>query len=666
MARRVLLLAVLFVLVGAGWFPAPLLRAADTETEPDTSPATHPEVVVSASRSPGSSLNLQEFPGHATIIPAEEIQRSGAGSLPQLLSGYAGLTALDTHGFGLGSDGGVNLRGIVNSSRTGALVLVNGIRQNRPTGDEVHWQSIPLQQIERIEIIRGGAGLGYGQGALSGVINIVLKQEAKHPFESEHTVEAGSFGHWLVTSAARGKVDPITYGASLYRREISGYRESTNSRTTTSTFDLGAAPWPNVRMRTHVLHSEDTSYFPGGMTPEASQTRRRQRGSFNGFFDEESTQVSGELKVTEVGDFSFAADAFARARETDSVFSDSRFLINTPSKGFTLRASHDVEHPDLRHGFVAAVDLLDEKSAVGSRGFKLDESNKASYGLWFEETIRLHDRVTMIGGARYDTSRFEEDISFPAFLGTLRFQGWSPLIGVSLDVAEPVTVFARYSRPFKAPDVDDFSAVVTTPFIGNLSLQPQQADDYEVGLRAHDARLGQADAAWFYNRIDDEILFNASAFQNQNMDTERIGMELSLEPASPWEPLHTRLTYTFIEAEFRKGDFRDKTIPGVPQHQFTAHASLEVIPQVWLTMDWQLVQDFFRINDFNNTLPADNYGVLNLGARWAHEPFEVYAKVLNATNEEYTGFQSSNGTIITTGENPAPPTAFLGGVTVRF
>jgi iron complex outermembrane receptor protein len=640
---------------------------AEGSSAPDAQPTTPlPEVVVSATRSPGSLLHAEEFPGNATVITTEMIRRSGASTLPELLRGFEGITTMDTHGFGLGSDASVNLRGIINSSRTGALVLVNGVRQNRPTGDEVHWQGIPLRQVERIEVIRGGGGLGYGQGALSGVINIVLKQGAESPLETEQTAEWGTFGQRALAAAARGRSGPLSYGASAERRDVSGYRESTGSRTVTTTQDLALDPRPNVHLEARVLHSEDTSYFSGGITPEASQARRRQIGSFPGFFDDETTQVSGEARVSGLAGFSCALSAFGRFRETDSVTSGSRFAIIAPSKGLTLRLSHDADLGAVRHGLVGSLDLLDEKSSVGNRGGKLDESNKASYGLWLEDTIRLMDRVTLMAGARYDKSRFEEDISFPAFLGTLRFQGWSPTVGISADAAPGLTLYARFARPFKAPDVDDFSAVVTTPFVGNINLQPQQADEYEVGLRWRHERVGRAHAAWFYNRIDDEILFNASAFQNQNLDTERIGVEASLEPASPLPQVSGRLTYTFLEAEFRKGGFRGNAIPGVPEHRVTAHLACEPVPKLTLTLDWLLVQDFFRVNDFNNRLPGDNYGVLDLGVRFAHAPIEVYAKVLNVTSEEYTSFQSSNGTVISTGENPAPPTTWLLGVTVRF
>lgn len=638
-----------------------------TRAAADSEPVQLKTVLVSPRRIPGLFVNASEFPGNATVFTAEEISASGATSLPELLGRAEGVTIMDTNGFGLGADGSVNLRGVVNSSRTNALVLLNGVRQNRVTGDEVHWQAIPMAQIERIEIIRGGGGLIYGEGAFAGVINLITKKGGERPLEFESTTEVGRFGQRTYSVASRGAAGPLTYGTSYQRRDIGGYRESTNSRTTTVTSHVGVDVLPSLHLETHVLHSEDTSYFPGGITLEQSQTRRRQRGSFFGFFDDMTTQVSLDSRWTGPHGLTSVTNAFWRLRESDSD-TGSRLATIAPSQGLSLRGGHDHLLGAAQHTLVAGIDLLDEKASVGTRGSTFSESNKHSYGLFVEETLRLWDRVSLVTGLRFDKARFEEDISFPAFVGTLRFEGWSPKVGVSVDVSDPLTVYANYARPFKAPNVDDFSATVPSGFIGNLSLQPQQADDYEVGLRLEDPRLGTTEASWFYSRVHDEILFNdlPGNDQNQNFDTRRTGVEVSLEPMLPFEHLTGSVTYTFVNATFAKGALQGNRLPGTPKNRVTASLAYEPVPGLIGSLDWVWVRNFFRINDFNNSLPGDDYGVLNLGLRFVFDNFTVYFKVENAANQEYTTFQSSNGVATVTGENPAPPTSWLGGITIKF
>jgi outer membrane receptor protein involved in Fe transport len=129
-----------------------------------------------------------------------------------------------------------------------------------------------------------------------------------------------------------------------------------------------------------------------------------------------------------------------------------------------------------------------------------------------------------------------------------------------------------------------------------------------------------------------------------------------------------------VDGEFRKGPFAGRTIPGAPEH--TLHAGLGVSPlaRLWIDLEWTLVHDLMRVNDFNNVLGgADNYGVLNLVAQYELPPNDqrpevsVYLRIDNLTNEEYVTYQSSNSTnLLGAGEAPMPPIGFTGGVSVRF
>ena len=625
------------------------------------------EPPVSATRTPGIPLNAAEFPGNVTTLDEQTIARSGATTIPELLGRFEGITVMDTNGFGLGAETGVNIRGLVNSSRTGALVLVDGVKQNRITGDEVLWQSVPLDQVSRIEIIRGGGGLGYGEGALSGVINIITKRQAQKRLDTEERFELGTFGQRTYAVNARGLSGPLNYGAGIHRREVTGYRESTNSRTVTTTSRVGLDLSPELSLDAQLLHTEDTSYFAGGITPEQSQARRRQKGAFNGFFDSDTTQVSLDTQFHSPWGVSIGLSGFARQRESDASVADSRFATITPSEGVSLRTSHDADLIGIRHSVVASLDVLEEKASTGSRGgSNFAESNKSSVGLWFEDTLRLFDRATLMTGVRFDASRFREDLDFPRFEGALRFKGLSPMAGISLDVFTPFTVYANYARPFKAPNVDDFSAVLPNSFVGNVNLQPQQGDAYEIGVRITHPHVGAVKAAWFYNLLDNEILFNAADFQSQNFNTRRVGVETSWEARSPIPHLTGRATYTFINAEFRKGAFAGHKIPGTPEHRVTAGLAYEPIPRLSCTLDWIYVRDFFRINDFANALPGHGYGTLDAGVELLYDHYSIYLKVFNATNTEYSSFQSSNGLAISTGDNPAPPASFLIGMKLRF
>jgi len=137
---------------------------------------------------------------------------------------------------------------------------------------------------------------------------------------------------------------------------------------------------------------------------------------------------------------------------------------------------------------------------------------------------------------------------------------------------------------------------------------------------------------------------------------------------APEKGLRGALTYTFVDAEFSKGQFVHNTIPGTPRNLVNASLGYSLIPNLWITLDWQLLNDFYRINDLNNNLgKGDNFGVLNLRIQYEIPTVTFFVKFENVTNEEYVAFQSSNATNLNgAGENPMPPLGITAGVSVKF
>ena len=622
-------------------------------------------VLVSVRRMPGLEMDQAAFPAHTTVITQEEIAQSGAVSVPELLRRQAGVTLQDARGFGLGADTGVNLRGIATGSRSNVLVLVDGIRQNRITGDEVHWQSIPISQIERIEILRGGAGMIYGEGALAGVINIVTSSGGERPLQTEERVEVGSYGWQQYVASAFGRQGPVRYATSYTRQFLDGYRDSTAARTTTITANAGVELTDRLRVRINTLHSQDTSHFAGGLAPQQTQANRRSPGAFNGFFDDDTTQVGVEQAWHAPAGFSTLLAGVWRERMNDSV-TTGRFFSDADSRGLSLRLAHEAQGGRLGHTFITGVELGQDKATTGSRGSpSLSESNRTNIGLYAEETMTLLDRLTLVGGFRYDQLRFDEALTFPTFSGTLRFAGRSPKIGATLRVNDQLSVYANYARAFKAPNIDDLDAVLP-PFTDSISARPQLADHVETGLRLRPRRWLQADVTWFSAVIKRELLFNPFTFATDNFNTRRAGIEVSLTGELVRPSLSYYLNGSVIRARFTKGPFTGYVIPGTPEYQLNAGLTYELLRGLRVGLDWQLVSTQFRINDLFNQFPADNYGVLNVTARYDQSWYSMYLTINNITNEEYGTFQSSAGTAIGTGENPAPPTNWVAGVALRF
>jgi outer membrane cobalamin receptor len=251
----VCIVAWLTIVYPLGWLSgsvwgAPPSSSATGETE---EPVHLEPVVVSASR---IEQLLKDAPTHVTIITREDIEQSTARTLDDLLRQIPGFSlfrrssSLVTHP----TAQGVSLRGIGPSGVSRTLVLLDGIPLNDPFGGWVYWSKVPLEGIERIEVVRGGGSGLYGNYALGGIINIITRRpearlvQAKLDLGTRNSVDAdllashvagpwgvsveGSYfrtdGYKIVREDQRGAID---INADTSHETFNGRIEYTSSST---------------------------------------------------------------------------------------------------------------------------------------------------------------------------------------------------------------------------------------------------------------------------------------------------------------------------------------------------------------------------------------------------------------------------------------------------
>src|SRR5581483_10802790 len=133
---------------------------------------TLPTIVVTGVRLPDETVPLDKFPASVSVVTSQDIAASPGVSILDILRQQPGIYYSDT--VGLSQSGTkLNMRGY--SDKPGTLILLNGVRVSDAGDGTFLWNSIPLSDIDRVEIIRGGASTTYGEGAIGGVVNIVTK-----------------------------------------------------------------------------------------------------------------------------------------------------------------------------------------------------------------------------------------------------------------------------------------------------------------------------------------------------------------------------------------------------------------------------------------------------------------------------------------------------------
>ena len=178
------------------------------------------EVVVSATKTPEER---KDIPNAVVLVDKMDIQNSPAKTIGELLANELGIDWRTLGNYG-GAIEEVHIRGMTGS---GTQVLVNGVSINSPSLGVADVGRIPLNTIERIEVVKGSGSLLYGSGAMGGTINIITKRPERDKIDCKVSAGYGSNDAYVI-SAEQGMfiADDIGYCITANRKETDGFRDN--------------------------------------------------------------------------------------------------------------------------------------------------------------------------------------------------------------------------------------------------------------------------------------------------------------------------------------------------------------------------------------------------------------------------------------------------------
>jgi iron complex outermembrane receptor protein len=537
-----------------------------------------PAVIVTATRFPDGVLAA---PVGVTVITSEDIRNSTATSVAEVLNKLGGVhTRINFLGT---PDLPIDLRGFGVTGDQNSLVLLNGQRISENELAAARLTGIPLNAIERIEIVRGSGSVLYGGGTTGGTINIITAAPAAAP---ARTTLYGALGNDATRDLRVGHISAgETSGLALYANayESDNFRRNNHAiqENLTGEWRLTGASG-SIALRAGGEHQR--SRLPGARTETELATDPRGTSTPNDYanLDGWSTNLAAQ---SQIGDLTLAADAGYRSREVQffsdfgggvTAFSDTNTQVWSVSP--RLRWSGALlGQPNL---FVLGVDYSDWsyrlRSAADPQGIAapttVENSGQVHQALYFQNHTHVTDALRLTIGARRERMVNSIDVPMSLF-GTvvppksevtvlpatelaLRYQfltGWA--------------AYARSGKSFRVANVDEnrcFSAPCNT-------LLPQTSRDNEVGFlyRRDESNFR---ASYFNIDLKNEIHFNALTFTNINLSpTRRRGAEI--EGATRLgRQANLVLRYSVTDARFREGtyggvDVAGNDVPLVPRQR---------------------------------------------------------------------------------------------------
>jgi len=595
-------------------------------------------VVITATRFPDSKRDL---PVGVTVITQDDLRKSATSNLPEILAQFGLVHIRDNAGT---PNQQIDLRGFGVTGDQNTVVLVDGLRVSENELVPAQLAAIPLDAIERIEIVRGSGAVLYGGGATGGTVNIITRRARPGEARAYASARAGGYATAEARAGFARMGEALGFSLDLSHEDTGGYRRNNHFRQTNLAGTLEARPG-NARAYVRFALGDQALELPGQLT-EAQIAADPQQASTPGNDSERNDGVVTLGGSWNAGRHELAADLSYRNKNASAFFRPA-FFVDTrvnlwsfvPRAKLRFGGRHDVtlgldlEQWDYENRNASAPANVTNPFSrrVGA------QTNRAFYAqanLWVAERTR----VVFGGRLQHSEERLAEEV-FPlddrrathdleAYEAALRQglgRGWS--------------AYGKVGSSFRLANFDE-NACFAPPCTTTL-LAPQEARAREVGVEYERSGL-RARAAVYEKRLEDEIYFSPAVFANVNLPpTRRRGIELEgawrATPTLEW-----RAALAVLEARFRE---TGKDVPLVPDAIASLGMSWSFAERARLNVNTRHVGRQRYDNDPDNAFrkqPA--YGLVDVKLERRIDRLALALEVRNLFDEKYYSYGIWNGT----------------------
>lgn len=479
-----------------------------------------------------------------TVITEEQIRQQDKTSVAEVLRGVPSLDIVRSGG--AGGAVSVFIRG-ANSEHT--LVLMDGVEMNDPssTGRSFDFSSLSVDNIERIEIVRGPQSTLYGSDAMGGVINIITKKGKGKPSGSV-SMEGGSFGTVSGQARLSGGNDLLNYSLGMSRLDTDGIsaasKEYGNSeddgfKNTQLSTRVGITPAENLDAEVILRYIDadadiDNSGGAGGDDPNNTQESKllflrtqARLALFNNLWEQ---KIGVSLNDTK-RDYENDTDADHPSDLEDSSYDGQSLKFDWQHNLYLLPAN------TLTFGIETEKEKMNSdyysESSWGPYTSTFDEESTRTTGYYLQDMISLWDTWTTTLGVRLDDhSRFGSKSTYRAATSYLFRQ-----TGTRLK--------ASYGTGFKAPSLYQLFSDY-----GDEDLNPEKSTGWDIGV---EQRLNRGTVVlgmtYFNNDFDDLIDYDSATWKYVNVaKAQTKGVEIYVS-VYPMEDLTFRAGYTYLDTE---------------------------------------------------------------------------------------------------------------------
>jgi vitamin B12 transporter len=549
-------------------------------------------VVVTATR---EDTRADELVSEVVVITSSDIEANAGRTLTELLSRQAGLQ-LTSNG-GLGKYSSAFVRG-TESRHT--ILLVDGVRVGSATTGAPSWDNIPLDMVERIEVLKGPASALYGSEAVGGVVQVFMKKGVKG-FVPSASLTLGSHSHIQAAAGLRGGDGALSYAFGVQRAQDKGF-SATNSKAAFGNYNADKDGFkqdavnasvsyqinPNWNIDAGLLYADSVNHFDDTLTSDTRAAVRTQ-----------TLHAGLTGKVMPIWKTALrASQSLDRARDIESAFMPSVF--NTQQDQITWQNNVDTPVGVVMVG----AERLTQK-VVGSTAYDVTQRSVNSVFAGVNGAAKGHSWQANV--RRDSNSQFGNSNTW--------------LLGYGYAINNVWRINASYGTSFVAPSFNQ----LYYPGFGNTALQPEKGKNLDLGV-SYSANGQSVKLVRFDNKIQG---FITNSTQAANIPRARIdGWTLGYDGQFGAVKLHAN-----VDALNPRNELNGKQLARRAKTQISLGADYAL--GAWL-LGGNVLSVGKRYDDAKNTVALDSYTTVDLFANYAvNKDVSVQMKINNLANKAY-------------------------------
>jgi iron complex outermembrane receptor protein len=608
--------------------------------------------IVTANKYPEDPLKLPAF---VTVITQDDLKNSGVRTVNEALMSLGGVLGRKSL-FG-GNEYSMDMGGFGEAAASNLVYVIDGVAFKQGDSSEIRISNISLDEVERIEIQRGGSSVLYGEGAVGGVINIITHASgliSKSQNSAKLEAGFGSYGYKDVKASTQYSHDGLRLFVSGSKGESDGFRENSASNTDNASLGIQMIS-DKARIGGSFSNNNELAQTPGGLTIAKYLENRNQANATNlsllTFLDSNSNHF-GAFSELDFNGIIWRNDI--KRRERNYYFLENKggyastATYTTKNDTYSTNLSQGLPTSWGKYTYLVGLEINEwtqlrndssfgyyDNSADSNSFFLKNEFDITSYQIRVSAGYRKEDMYKgtygRTSGKLYSTEN--------------KAEAWE--LGVTKSINSSQSVWAKLSRNYRLANLDEIissynlSEIINSGTYTETNLNPQTSLDKEIGWHYIYSK-GDVNIRLFQSDLQNEIAYYENYYTNINLDpTKRKGVDLSVRQQIT-NSFEVGGFAIYKHSRFVEGTYAGNAIPLSPDKIYSFRANWKLASAQSMNVNIVYTGSQKIGSDYTNIYNMPSYTVTDLGYQYKFAKSEFQVAVKNLFNKDYYSYATTN------------------------